>query len=238
MDYTSIFTLMRAEVTLTAILVLLFLYDLLAGERRRRHFTAVASLLLALQAVVTAIPASSGGLFGGKAGDDQIDPADGDPRHILDRILDVLLHLFGHGRHLGAEADDQVQGDVGGALPHLHRHRRLQIDKVHQLLGLFARLPAAGNVGHPVDLQRGAARDLGDDLCGDLKAPAHKVHVLHIHSTVLRSFRHDRMPFVCVCASGHPPGRTAPCVVIIPSFLHFHNTPGRKKEFLQQRPLI
>ena len=65
MDYTSIFTLMRAEVTLTAILVLLFLYDLLAGERGRRHFTAVASLLLALQAVVTAIPASSGGLFGG-----------------------------------------------------------------------------------------------------------------------------------------------------------------------------
>ena len=65
MDYTSIFTLMRAEVTLTAILVLLFLYDLLAGERGRRHFTAVASLLLALQAVVTAIPASSGELFGG-----------------------------------------------------------------------------------------------------------------------------------------------------------------------------
>ncbi len=65
MDYTSIFTLMRAEVTLTAILVLLFLYDLLAGERARRHFTAVASLLLALQAVATAFPAASGELFGG-----------------------------------------------------------------------------------------------------------------------------------------------------------------------------
>ena len=33
MDYTSIFTLMRAEVTLTAILVFVFLYDLMAGER-------------------------------------------------------------------------------------------------------------------------------------------------------------------------------------------------------------
>ena len=32
MDYTSIFTLMRAEVTLTAILVFVFLYDLMAGS--------------------------------------------------------------------------------------------------------------------------------------------------------------------------------------------------------------
>ena len=38
MDYTSIFTLMRAEVTLTAILVFVFLYDLMAGERARRRF--------------------------------------------------------------------------------------------------------------------------------------------------------------------------------------------------------
>ena len=34
MDYTSIFTLMRAEVTLTAILVFVFLYDLMAEKRR------------------------------------------------------------------------------------------------------------------------------------------------------------------------------------------------------------
>ena len=46
MDYTSIFPLMRAELTLTAILVLLFLYDLIAGERGRRWFSAVACGLL------------------------------------------------------------------------------------------------------------------------------------------------------------------------------------------------
>ena len=46
MDYTSIFTLMRAEVTLTAILVLVFLYDLVAGERGRRRFSAVVCGLL------------------------------------------------------------------------------------------------------------------------------------------------------------------------------------------------
>ena len=42
MDYTSIFTLMRAEVTLTAFLGFVLLYDLMAGERARRRFSAVA----------------------------------------------------------------------------------------------------------------------------------------------------------------------------------------------------
>ena len=51
MDYTSIFTLMRAEVTLTAILVLVFLYDLVAGERGRCWFSAVTCGLLLLSAL-------------------------------------------------------------------------------------------------------------------------------------------------------------------------------------------
>ena len=46
MDYTSIFPLMRAELTLTAILVLVFLYDLIAGERGHRWFSAVTCVLL------------------------------------------------------------------------------------------------------------------------------------------------------------------------------------------------
>ena len=41
MDYTSIFALMRAEVTLTAILVLLFLYDLMAGHHVDLHLEAL-----------------------------------------------------------------------------------------------------------------------------------------------------------------------------------------------------
>ena len=33
MDYSDIFSYMQAEVTLIAVIVLLFLYDLIAGER-------------------------------------------------------------------------------------------------------------------------------------------------------------------------------------------------------------
>ena len=65
MDYTSIFTLMRAEVTLTAILVLVFLYDLVAGERGRRWFSAVTCGLLVVQVVASLLPGGEGELFGG-----------------------------------------------------------------------------------------------------------------------------------------------------------------------------
>ena len=65
MDYTSIFTLMRAEVTLTAILVFVFLYDLMAGESARRRFSAVVCCLMVVQVVVNLVPAAGGELFGG-----------------------------------------------------------------------------------------------------------------------------------------------------------------------------
>ena len=65
MDYTLIFTLMRAEVTLTAILVFVFLYDLMAGERARRRFSAVVCCLMVVQVVVNLVPAAGGELFGG-----------------------------------------------------------------------------------------------------------------------------------------------------------------------------
>ena len=65
MDYTSIFTLMRAEVTLTAILVFVFLYDLIAGQRGRRWFSAVVCGLLAVQVVLNVVPGSAGAVFGG-----------------------------------------------------------------------------------------------------------------------------------------------------------------------------
>ena len=48
MDYSNIFSYMQAEVTLIAVIVLLFLYDLIAGERGRRWFSAVACGLLAV----------------------------------------------------------------------------------------------------------------------------------------------------------------------------------------------
>lgn len=65
MDYTSIFTLMRAETVLAAILVLVFLYDLIAGERGRRWFSAVTCGLLVVQAAVCLLPGGEGEAFGG-----------------------------------------------------------------------------------------------------------------------------------------------------------------------------
>ena len=65
MDYSNIFTSMQAEVTLIAVIVLLFLYDLIAGERGRRRFSAVACGLLALQVAVNVVPGTPGEVFGG-----------------------------------------------------------------------------------------------------------------------------------------------------------------------------
>lgn len=65
MDYTSIFTLMRAETVLAAILVLVFLYDLIAGERGHRWFSAVTCGLLVVQAAVCLLPGGEGEAFGG-----------------------------------------------------------------------------------------------------------------------------------------------------------------------------
>ena len=65
MDYTMIFPLMRAELTLMAILVIVFLYDLIAGERGRRWFSAVTCVLLLVQVAVNLVPGPEGELFGG-----------------------------------------------------------------------------------------------------------------------------------------------------------------------------
>ena len=65
MDYANIFLYMRAEVTLTAVLVLIFLFDLFAPERMRRHFSAVACGLLVVQLAVNLVPHEAGVLFGG-----------------------------------------------------------------------------------------------------------------------------------------------------------------------------
>ena len=65
MDYSNIFSYMQAEVTLIAVIVLLFLYDLIAGERGRRRFSAVACGLLAVQVLANVVPGTAGEVFGG-----------------------------------------------------------------------------------------------------------------------------------------------------------------------------
>ncbi|WP_295940468.1 NADH-quinone oxidoreductase subunit N [uncultured Alistipes sp.] len=66
MDYSNIFIYMRSELTLVAVIVLLFLYDLIAGEKGRRWFSLVACGLLLVQVLVNIIPVGeSAELFGG-----------------------------------------------------------------------------------------------------------------------------------------------------------------------------
>ena len=65
MNYTNLFSCMQAEVTLVGVIVLLFLFDLFAGERARRRFSAVACGLLLVQLLVNILPHGEGELFGG-----------------------------------------------------------------------------------------------------------------------------------------------------------------------------
>ena len=65
MDYSNIFVYMQAEMTLVAVIVLLFLYDLVAGERGRRWFSPVACGLLVVQVLANIVPGAPGEVFGG-----------------------------------------------------------------------------------------------------------------------------------------------------------------------------
>ena len=66
MNYTDILIYMRHEVTLMAIIIVLFIYDLAAGKRGRSRFSAVASCLLLVQVAVNIVPIhQSAELFGG-----------------------------------------------------------------------------------------------------------------------------------------------------------------------------
>ena len=66
MNYTDILIYMRHEVTLMAIIIVLFIYDLAAGKRGRSRFSAVASCLLLVQVALNIVPIhQSAELFGG-----------------------------------------------------------------------------------------------------------------------------------------------------------------------------
>lgn len=68
MNYTHLFPYMQAEITLTALLVLLFVFDLFAGAKYRRRFQPLACSLMAVQILANIIPAGEtvevfGGMF-------------------------------------------------------------------------------------------------------------------------------------------------------------------------------
>ncbi len=66
MDYSQILYYMRPEVTLIAILTLLFLFDLFAEGKFRKHFHALACVAVAAQVLINIVPFdTTASLFGG-----------------------------------------------------------------------------------------------------------------------------------------------------------------------------
>lgn len=68
MNYSHLFPCMQAEVTLTAILVLLFLFDLFAGTKQRRWFQPLTCMLMVIHILTNLFPAREtvevfGGMF-------------------------------------------------------------------------------------------------------------------------------------------------------------------------------
>ena len=119
MDYANIFLYMRAEVTLTAVLVLIFLFDLFAPERMRRHFSAVACGLLVVQLLVNLVPHETGVLFGGMF---RYEPMHGVVKSIL-TIGTLLVFL---------QADTWLRRDDTR-----HKQGEFYILTLSTLLGLF-----------------------------------------------------------------------------------------------------
>lgn len=66
MNYTHLFPYMQAEVTLTVIFVLLFVFDLFAGAKYRRWFQPLACSLMAVQILANIVPSpETAEVFGG-----------------------------------------------------------------------------------------------------------------------------------------------------------------------------
>ncbi len=64
MDYSQ-FLYMKEELSLIAVIVLLLVFDLMAGEKARKHFSLVACILLGIHTVINLIPATPTEMFGG-----------------------------------------------------------------------------------------------------------------------------------------------------------------------------
>lgn len=65
MDFNSILTLLRPEISLLAVTLILLVYDLVAGPAGRKYFQTVAFVLVALHVVGSFFPVPEGELFGG-----------------------------------------------------------------------------------------------------------------------------------------------------------------------------
>ena len=102
----------------------------------------------------------------GQAHDQNIHAGHGDARHVLDRLLDVLLHLFAQGHDLAAVHNGEVHRDGGNAVLHDDGDRLLQAGAAQKRADVLA--GAGGYIGNTVNLQRGQTRNFCDNLGRDL----------------------------------------------------------------------
>ncbi|MDR0414399.1 MAG: NADH-quinone oxidoreductase subunit N [Prevotellaceae bacterium] len=65
MSFFSDFLLLRQEISLMAVFILLFMYDVLASERGKSYFHLATCILFGLHTALGFIPAESGSAFGG-----------------------------------------------------------------------------------------------------------------------------------------------------------------------------
>ena len=65
MDYISNFLFMRSEVSLLAVILILLLFDLIAGKKGMKYFQPVAIAVFAVHTILNLFPAEAGTAFGG-----------------------------------------------------------------------------------------------------------------------------------------------------------------------------
>jgi len=65
MEFITSFLFMRSELSLIAVILILLLYDIIAGKRGMKYFKQVAIILCATHLLITFFPYSSGESFGG-----------------------------------------------------------------------------------------------------------------------------------------------------------------------------
>lgn len=86
MDYSS-FLEMKAELSLVAVMVILLIYDLFAGEKGMRWFQPLACILVAAQILYNIVPTGNVEILGGMY---QSPDGERSQNHPHDRYVDRL----------------------------------------------------------------------------------------------------------------------------------------------------
>jgi len=103
MSYFSNFSIMRSEGSLLALILIILLFDIIAGKKGKNYFQPVAILLFALHTLLTMIPADAGESFGGMV---QYHPM----MTMVKTLLNIAtLIIFLQSKHLFDEPEQKHQ---------------------------------------------------------------------------------------------------------------------------------